>query len=188
MALRIALAVTVMILPALAHGQAEPASPATAPAVPTPPPATVAPPAAEAPRTVVLRANALVPLRFMETVSSDIHHPGDMFRMEVTDDITVDDTVVIPAGSVAEGEVIHAQPAGMLGKAGELIVSARFVHVGEREIRLRSTLGNAGQSNIAGAFIVPFVRGKQATITANTEVVAKIAADETFTASAPKGN
>ncbi len=142
--------------------------------------------AASAPRTVVLRANALLPLRFAESVGSDTHHPGNTFRMEVTDDIMVDDLVVIPAGSIAAGEVIHAQPAGMLGKAGELIVSARYVLVGEREIRLRSALGSAGKGNLAGAFFVPFVRGKQASIPENTEVVAKIASDESFEGTEPQ--
>jgi hypothetical protein len=141
--------------------------------------------AAPAARTVVLRANALIPLRFLESVASNTHKPGAMFRLEVTDDITADEVVVIPAGSIAMGEVIHATPAGGLGKAGELIVSARYVLAGDREIKLRAGLGAAaGRSNIGAAFFVPFVRGKQALIAAETEVVAKIANDESFEAPA----
>jgi hypothetical protein len=131
-------------------------------------------------RILVLRANSLIPLRFVETVASDTSKPGSNFRMEVTDDINVDDAVVIRAGSIAIGEVIHAQPAGAFGKAGELIVSARYVLVGEREVKLRSNLGSSGQSELGAAFLVPFVHGKQASIATDAEVVAKIAKDESF--------
>jgi hypothetical protein len=171
----------------------------TAAAAPTPPtnqapapattPADVAAPVTAAPtaRAVVLRANALIPLRFLESVASNTHRAGAMFRMEVTDDITADEVVVIPAGSIAMGEVIHAAPAGGLGKAGELIASARYVLAGDREIKLRTGLGAAaGRSNIGAAFFVPFVRGKQALIAAETEVVAKTATDESFEAPAAR--
>ena len=153
-------------------------APALSPSIPPEPAATPAPAAAT--RTLVLHAAALIPLRFMETVSSDASQPGTNFRMEVTDDISIDDAVVIPAGSVVIGEVVHAQRAGAVGKAGELIVSARRLLVGEREIRLRSNLGNTGKSEMAAAFFVPFVHGKQAVIPADTEVIAKTAADENF--------
>ncbi len=159
--------------------------------VPAAEPATAPPPiaasaAAIAPaRILVLRAGALVPLRFMESVGSDISAEGSNFRLEVTDDIAVDDTVVIPAGSIAIGEVIDAQRAGALGKAGKLIVSARYVMVGEREIRLRSNLGTSGQSKMGAAMLVPFIHGKQATIPMDTEVLAKTAKDESFELPAP---
>jgi hypothetical protein len=137
----------------------------------TPPPAT---------RTLVLRANSLIPLRFMESVASDANKPGTNFRMQVTDDINVDDAVLIPAGSIAIGEVIDSKPAGAFGKAGALIVSARYLLLGERQIKLHSNLGSAGRSELGAAFLVPFVHGKQAVIAAESEVVAKTARDESF--------
>src|SRR5262245_52634692 len=69
---------------------------------PAPAPSTQAPAA-----TVLLRANTLVPLRMLDTVSSATGQIGDRFRLVVTDDIFVDDTLVVPAGSAVEGEVIH---------------------------------------------------------------------------------
>ncbi len=161
-------------------------APADGPAVPAAAPAaTPLPLAAEAPatvpaRTLVLHASTLVSLRFMETVASDASLVGSNFRMQVTDGISVDDTVVIPAGSIAIGEVIDSQRAGALGKEGKLVVSARYVKVGEREIRLRSNLGQAGQIKYIVPFFVPFIHGKQATIAADTVVVAKTAKDEVF--------
>jgi hypothetical protein len=131
--------------------------------------------------TVMLAANSLVPLRMLETISSDTAQRGQRFRLEVTDDINVDSVVVIPAGSIAYGEVIDAAKARMLGKPGELSVSARFVTVGDRQIRLRASFGNSGKSNMATALLFnPFVHGRQMVIPADTELVAKLAVDEKF--------
>ena len=143
---------------------------------------TATPPGAApaAARTLVLRANTLISLRFTETVGSDVSKPGTFFHMKVTDDVDVDDAVLIPAGSVAVGEVIDSQPARAFGKAGKLIVSARYVLVGERQIKLHATLGNAGQSVVVAALFVPFIHGKQADIPADTVVVAKTASNESF--------
>ena len=64
----------------------------------------------------------------------------------MAEDVRVGETVVIPAGSAGEGEVIHAAKPGAGGKAGELIVVARFVRVGDNQVRLRSfALGAAGK-------------------------------------------
>jgi hypothetical protein len=127
----------------------------------------------------ILRADRLIPLRFEETLVSGVNAPGSLFRMQVTDDILVDDQVVIPAGTVAFGEVIDSQKAGMLGKAGVLVLSARYVHLDQRDIRLHSALGAAGASNTA-ALVVPFLRGKDATIEQGTRVVVRTANDESF--------
>src|ERR1700722_14623217 len=127
----------------------------------------------------VLRADRLIPLRFEETLVSGVNAPGSLFRMQVTDDIMVDDQVVIPAGTVAFGEVIDSQKAGMLGKAGVLVLSARYVHLDQRDIRPHSALGAAGASNTA-ALVVPFLRGKDATIEQGTRVVVRTANDESF--------
>ena len=127
----------------------------------------------------ILRADRLIPLRFEQTLVSGVNAPGSLFRMQVTDDIMVDDQVVIPAGTVAFGEVIDSQKAGMLGKAGVLVLSARYVHLDRRDIRLHSALGAAGASNTA-ALVVPFLRGKDATIEQGTRVVVRTANDESF--------
>ena len=136
--------------------------------------------AATPPPTHLLRANRLIPLRFEETLVSGVNAPGSLFRMQVTDDIIVDDQVVIPAGTVAFGEVIDSKKARMLGKAGVLVLSARYVHLDQRDIRLHSALGAAGASSIAAALFVPFFHGKDATVEQGTRVVVRVANDESF--------
>jgi hypothetical protein len=139
-------------------------------------------------QSVVLRANTLIPLRLTESVGSDSHQSGARFRLVVTDDIHVDDLLVIPAGSVVEGEVIHAAKSGMFGKPGELSITSRLVLVGERRIKLRSLFAKAGKTNADLAFgvgmVLPlapfFIKGKQVIVPAGTELLARVAADEVF--------
>lgn len=158
------------------------------PALAEGPPAASADVVTSAPVAVVLKANALIPLRMQDTVSSASAASGNAFTLVVTDDVYVDDRIVIPAGSVAHGEVIHAAKAGVFGKAGELSITSRYVAVGERRIRLRSLLAAAGQTKAdlaAGVgLVVPFapffIRGKDLVVPADTELVARVAADELF--------
>lgn len=130
---------------------------------------------------VTLSANAAVPLRFVTTISSGTHTRGQQFDLEVTDDINVNGVIVIPAGSIALGEVVHADRARGLGKAGELILAARHVKVGERQIKLRSQLSMTGQDKtMQAAFLVPWIKGKNLEVPAETEVIARTVVDEKF--------
>jgi hypothetical protein len=105
---------------------------------------------------------------------------GSTFKMQVTDDIRVDDTVVIPKGTPVFGEVVDSKKAGMLGKAGVLVLSARYVHLDQRDIRLHSAFGVAGDARIGLALFVPFVRGAEATVEEGTRVTVRTASDERF--------
>ncbi|HEX9139669.1 MAG TPA: hypothetical protein VF848_07760 [Steroidobacteraceae bacterium] len=168
---------TAAIAAAVARGQeqAPPVAAASAPSDATP---------ASTARQLVLHSGTRIPLRFLQALSSATDKSGTQFRLEVTDDIQVDDLIAIPAGSPAIGEIVDARPAGMLGKPGILIVAARYVLVGDRQIRLKSNLGSTGRDTSSAAIFVPFIRGKQAEIPEQTEVLAKVANDETFVAPA----
>jgi len=140
--------------------------------------------AAQTPEPVTVPALTPVVIRLDEIISSNKHKPGDRFMITVAEDVRVGDVVVIPAGSTGEGEVIHAAKSGAGGKAGELILAARFVRVGETEVRLRSfALGAAGRdrtgdalatSLVAGPFAM-FVRGGVITVPHGTLGTAKTA-------------
>ena len=127
-----------------------------------------------------------VPIRVEEEIASNRHKAGDRFRIVVAEHVQIGDVVVIPSGSVGEGEVIHAAKPGAGGKAGELILAARFVQVGDLEIRLRSfALGAVGKdrsgnalatSLVAGPFAM-FVRGGAIVVPAGTVGIAKTAGE-----------
>ena len=133
---------------------------------------------------VTVPALTPVAVRLEELISSNKNKPGDRFRISVAEDVRIGDALVIPAGSAGEGEVIHAAKSGAGGKAGELILAARFVRVGHVEVRLRSfALGVVGKdqtsnslaaSMIIGPFAM-FVKGGVVTVPPETLGVAKTA-------------
>lgn len=101
--------------------------------------------AAAAPAAPVVSANELV-VPALTPVTLEIGAPlgsktsttGERFPIVLKEPILVDGRVAIPAGAAGEGEVIHAKKAGGSGAAGELVLAARFVRVGDRQLRLRS--------------------------------------------------
>jgi len=143
---------------------------------------------AVAPAAALLTVPPLTPVivRIEETISSNKNKPGDKFRMTVAEDVRVGNAIVIPAGSAGEGEVIHAARSGAGGKAGELIVAARYVQVGDVSVRLRSfTVGVAGKdqtdNTLAASFLIGpfamFVHGGVITVPRDTLGTAKTATE-----------
>jgi hypothetical protein len=133
----------------------------------------------------VLPAGTQVHLRLLEPVASHTHQRGTRFRLEVAEVIAIDDQIVVPAGSPAIGEVIHAAKPGMSGKGGELILATRFLLAGEREVKLRSFTAGNGIDRLALAhglgvtLGIPalFVVGKNLVLPTGTDVYAKVATD-----------
>jgi hypothetical protein len=125
-------------------------------------------------------------VRIEDTISSNKNKPGDRFAITVAEDVRVGDAVAIPAGSAGEGEVIHAAKPGAGGKAGELILAARYVRVGDVIVRLRSfTIGVVGKDHskdalatsfIAGPFAM-FVHGGVVVVPSGTQGFAKTASE-----------
>ena len=140
--------------------------------------------AAQSPEPVTVPALTPVVVRLEEVITSNKNKPGDRFAISVAEDVRIGDVLVIPAGSAGQGEVIHAARSGAGGKAGELILAARYVHVGETEVRLRSfALGAVGKDHtndalatsfVAGPFAM-FVRGGVVTVPPGTLGMAKTA-------------
>jgi hypothetical protein len=136
-------------------------------------------------RLYTLAAGTEIHLRLLEPVASHTHKRGDRFKLEVAEPVTVDQSVIVPAGSPAIGEVVHAAKPGMSGKAGELILVARFLRVGEHEVKLRSFVAGNGENRLAlatglgMALGLPalFVVGKNLVLPADTNVYAKVSAD-----------
>lgn len=80
--------------------------------------------------------------------------------------------------------MVHAAKSGAGGKAGELILAARYVRVGDVEVRLRSfALGAVGKDHSAGALatgmligpFAMFVKGGVITVPPATPGIAKTA-------------
>jgi hypothetical protein len=83
--------------------------PAPAPVEPPAPPSVPPPPPA---REVTLQAGTLLPVRLVETLSSDRNHPGDTFTASLDAPLVVDGFVIAEKGARAEGRIVESQQAG----------------------------------------------------------------------------
>lgn len=130
-------------------------------------------------------ANTPIELEILDGVSSRTATRGMEFRMRVTAPVIVDGAVVVPVGTLAVGQVVHAQRKGMGGKPGELIVAARRLELPGGPLKLRASLGasGAGRQGAAVATTIAFgvlgllVTGKDTELPAGTAVRARTAED-----------
>lgn len=174
---------------------------AQAPAARTTPVAPVIAPAA--PQAVilgpatgsVLRAGTQVGLRMEEGLDSNDRtvREGNQFRMSVANSIMLGNVVVIPAGSMATGEITDVRRKGMWGKSGRITARVLNVRVGDRLIRVTGTFddkGVTGTAGVVGAIVfIPiagfFLTGTSAKIPAGSGVKAFLDEDLTIAVSTP---
>ncbi len=76
---------------------------------------------------LVLPRDTPVHLMVMSEVSTKDHQAGYKFRLRVDQPVMVAGTPMIPAGTIAWGEVVEADRSGNVGKSGSL--SARLTHI-----------------------------------------------------------
>lgn len=134
-----AVAAALVLQPSSAVAQAEPGAPSAA--------LPLASPAAAVP------AGTSVTLRLKQPVSSRTAKRGDLFEVELVNDIYVEASTVIPAGTKGMAQVVHSSPKGFGGRAGELIVAARYLESRGRRLPLRKTKFSSAGSDNAGAAI-----------------------------------
>jgi hypothetical protein len=166
--------ISTIALAALAAAQAA-APAAIAPAAPQ---ATIIAPASGD----VLRSGTEVPLVMSESITTNGKkiRVGQRIRMAVASDVRLGSSVVIPAGSPAEGEVTDVRFKGMWGKSGRIEARVLNARVGDRLIRLSGTFDDKGVTGTAGVVaaivLVPvagfFVTGTSANIPAGSGVKA----------------
>jgi len=133
-------------------------------------------------------ALSLVTLRVDDAITSKTAKRGDRFGVTMLNEISVDGVVVVPRGSRGEGEVVHSAGTGFGGRAGELLVTARFLLVGAEKLPLQSfRISKAGVNNtdaavilaagagVIGAVASMFITGTSAEISAGQIAIAKTA-------------
>lgn len=101
----------------------------------------------------------------IDSVDSSDAQPGDFFRFETINAVTVGNKIVIPARTVGYGVVAVASPAGRAGRAGTLVLEPRYFilpdgrHLGVVLDHNASDLERAGKSGnmpgYLGAIPVP---------------------------------
>ena len=169
-------------LQALALAQASTVTATAAPALMIPPP----PPPAYADIPVSLTKGTRITLTLNATLTSNESHPGDRFPIELAEPVTVDGKLLLAAGTRGEGEVVHAAKARWGGKAGELIINARFLDCAGTRVPLgKLKFAEAGQNNagvamVASAIALPavfFISGGSVIVPSGTRFTASITGD-----------
>lgn len=87
--------------------QQQPAEPVSAP-----PPVKAQPPKPPEPNKVTIAAGTVVPVRLLQTISSDNAQIGQTFQATLDSPLTVDGFVIAERGSKVEGKVMDAEQAG----------------------------------------------------------------------------
>ena len=134
-----------------------------------------------------------VAIDLVDPVGSKISTSLQTFRIVLAEPVMIGSLEAIPAGTTGLGEVVHAKKAGGMGAAGELVLAARYLDLGDRRVRLRSTIVDAeGKSRINGvstfaaasaasplpvAWIGFFIKGGEIELPPGTRLVAKLAED-----------
>lgn len=91
-------------------------------------------------------------------LSSKTNQTGENFPIYLAEPIVVDGKTMIPAGTVGRGEIVHAARAGFGGKAGEMILAARYLQCGAMQVPLgRFKFSAIGESKVGEAMAVGMV-------------------------------
>lgn len=169
------------------------------PLAPPPSPA-ASPPRPELPPGAIAIARGTEVLVAVDTaLSSKTAHIGEQFPIRLAEPLRDGGRVVLRAGTAGIGEVVHAAKAGMAGRAGELILTVRYIGCGDTHIPLghfhlsgvgkdlsKSAAGVnsavAGASVLApvaglGTVIALAIPGGQMVVPAGAQAHAKVTAD-----------
>jgi len=139
---------------------AAPSGPAPAKPKPAARPAPVAESAHEAapaepapqprPEILTVAAGTGLAVEFLDGVSSRSSEPGDSFRARVTEDVTVDGVVVIPAGSLVKGQVTEAVSLKKVGGTARLALEFNRLELPSGEVvPIVAGFAKAGKSETA---------------------------------------
>ncbi len=125
---------------------------------------------------VTIKAGTPIPVRLQEAVSSETATAGQTVRFSVTRDVSVDDIVVIKAGSEVLGDVTYSQKTGSLGKEGKVFLVVRYATaIDNTRVPLRANLSQTGDEKVALSWLVcPFIKGTSSMIPAGTETKAYV--------------
>jgi hypothetical protein len=152
--------------------------------------------AAQAPATasdaglLTLAVGTPITLAVSREVNSSTHRAGDTFPLTVLNDVRIGDTIVIPRGTAAQGEITWRTGKGAFGKSGKLEFSLRHIDLGGQRIPVSGDFRQEGEGNtiatgvgiIAVGVFAGFITGKRARLPVGRELMAQLAQPVQFTA------
>jgi hypothetical protein len=128
-------------------------------------------------KTLILPDGTPIRMKLGKAISSADAKVGDEVSLEVSEDVIVDDLLIIPKGASALGVVNEAEPKKALGRGGKLGVLVRSVRLANNDQAvLRSGGEGKGSSSTAGV-VIPVMRGKDITFQTGMEITAYVNGD-----------
>lgn len=137
---------------------------------------------------VRIPADTVVDFEIVDALTSKTSRIDQTFAIRLSEPVTLNGKVVLPTGMPGQGQIVHAAKARALGKAGELILAARFLECGATHVALRGFhMGSSGKNKatemtVAIAAIGPvalplmFVAGGETVVPAGTRAHARLSA------------
>jgi len=135
--------------------------------------------------TVTLSAGTLIILETVQAFQSDLATPGMTIDFKVRSDVKVKGEVVIKAGTMAKGQVVRAQKAKGVGKAGHIEIQVRSVEAvdGQEVLLTGGNLHQEGEDKQTAALVLGILlcilfltkKGKNAEIPVGTRVDGTVA-------------
>jgi hypothetical protein len=148
-------------------------------------------PAVAAAPAGVLSLNSGTPIMLAESqeVNSSTHREGDTFPLTVLNDVKVDNTIVIPRGTPAVGEITWRTGKGAFGKSGKMELSLRYINLDGQHIPVTGDFRQEGEGNtiatgvaiLAVGVFAGFVTGKRARLPVGRELMSQLAQPVPFT-------
>ncbi len=138
---------------------------------------------------LTIAAKTIVEIEITQSLDSKTTKPGERFTIRLAEPIIVDGRTLVPAGMTGEGEVIHAAKARFGGKAGELVLAARYIDCGAVRVPLGYfKFGAAGENRtgtaLAASLLVPiagfFIAGGEMRVTPGVRANARVRSDIQF--------
>jgi hypothetical protein len=112
-----------------------------APAPPPPPPAQTepgaAPPEPQAPpppRQVTLTAGTLIPIRLIDSLTTERNNPGDTFAASLDQPLVVDGLVIAERRARVEGRVVVADKGGKVKGVASLSIDITRIHLSDGQV------------------------------------------------------
>lgn len=149
-----------------------------------------APAVAAAPAGLLsLNSGTPIMLAVSQEVNSSTHKEGDTFPLTVLNDVKVDNTVVIPRGTPAVGEITWRTGKGAFGKSGKMELSLRYIDLDGQHIPVTGDFRQEGEGNtiatgigiIAVGVFAGFITGKRARLPVGRELMSQLAQPVPFT-------
>ena len=150
---------------------------------------------------VVVPAGILVPVRFLSTLNSKNNKTGETFDFQITENIFIDNRLIIPVNSLGTGEIVEAKKATILSRPGKLELKFKSIStldgtslnliLGEKAEEENKRLYVAVGAGILGLIILSspigliagaLIPGKNVKIEEGTEIFLQVKEDTTVIA------